>query len=117
MSAAGPRDRRILIERAAIRDDGLQRRPDGWRVIAARWARVIIARGSEARTALGTDATLPATFTIAWSPDIADVGAGDRVRYPASEDGQVFDIKAAVEIGRRDEIELHAVTAGSLRRE
>jgi head-tail adaptor len=116
MGAAGPRDRRILLLRAAIRDDGLQRRPDGWQPIGARWARVIIARGSEARAALGTDAQLPATFTIAWSPEVADVGAGDRVRYPASG-GQVFDIKAAVEIGRRDEIEIHAVGAASLRDE
>lgn len=105
---AGALDRRIVIERALADDDGANE-TEIWVALRTVWAQFIPSAGKEARAALGQDALLPASFRIRWSSEVADVGPRDRVRYPAGAGGRVYDIKAVVEIGRREGIELITV--------
>ncbi len=108
MLDAGAMDRRIRIERPEMIDDGHQTRPGDWEPLATVWAHYLPARGQEAREMMGREATLPATFRVRWRASLADLGAGDRLRFPAPS-GAVFDIQSAVEIGRREGIEIVAV--------
>lgn len=114
--AAGALDRRIRIERnAPAVHDGLQNVPGAPFVLAEVWAQYKPARGAERFELATREAEIPVSFIIRWSRRVADVGPSDRVRYPAREDGQLFDIIAAPrEIGRRDGLEItcRAVSAG-----
>jgi head-tail adaptor len=101
-------DRRIRIERAAPADDGYNETQE-WAPLADVWAQYIPSAGQEAREALGREATLPATFVIRWSPVSATIAAGDRLRFPAEADGQIYDIRSAVNVDRRQTIHITAV--------
>src|SRR3546814_6299400 len=65
--------------------------------------------------AMGQQATLPASFVMQYTPMLDDVlvkGPADyRLRFPPTDDGRVFDIKSAVEIGRREGIEIVALAS------
>jgi SPP1 family predicted phage head-tail adaptor len=114
--AAGSLDRRIRIERdGPATHNGLQNVPGAPSVLATVWAQYKPARGAERFELATREAEIPVAFVIRWSRTVADVGPADRVRYPATDDGQLFDIIAAPrEIGRRDGLELtcRAVSAG-----
>ena len=102
-------DRRIRIEHSAPSDDGFNE-TEVWATFATVPAQFIPAAGREAREQLGREATLLATFRIRWSTAVSVVAPGRyRLRYPAEDGGQVWDIKSAVELGRRVAIELVAV--------
>ncbi len=105
---AGALDRRIRIERAGMGDDGYNE-TEVWTPLATVWAQYLPARGREAREALGREATMPATFRIRWRADAPPIGPGDRLRFPADDDGRVFDIASVIEIGRREGLEITAV--------
>lgn len=113
---AGSLDRRIRIERdGQTTHDGLQNVPGAPFVLAEVWAQYKPARGQERFELATREAEIPVAFIIRWSRRVADVGPADRVRYPARDDGQLFEIIAAPrEIGRRDGLELtcRAVSAG-----
>ncbi len=105
---AGKLDRRIRIERAAqVSDGGLGTKP-GFTALATVSAQYLPQRGSEAREQLGREGKLLASFRIRWSTDVMSTGPGDRVVYPAADDGQVWDIQSVVEIGRREGLEIVA---------
>ena len=110
--AAGGMDRRIRIEGPVEVDDGYNV-VERFEVISTVWASYRPSQGREAREALGQEATLPATFRLRWSRTMAVLlgpdGTRYRVRFPAGDDGRVFDIKSAVEVGRREGIEIQAV--------
>lgn len=106
---AGRLDRRVRIESAAAGDDGYNE-TETWAPLATVWAHVIPTAGREAREQLGREAMLSSSFRIRYSPRVAAVKAdGFRLRYPATDDGQVWDIKSVVEIGRREGLEIIAV--------
>lgn len=112
----GSLDRRIRIERdGKPSHDGLQNVPGKPFPLATVWAQYKPARGQERFDLATREAEIPVAFIIRWSRTVADVGPADRVRYPAKDDGQLFEIIAAPrEIGRRDGLELtcRAVKAG-----
>jgi head-tail adaptor len=109
---AGKFDRLILIEQASPADDGYNE-TEAWATLAKVPAQYIPSAGREAREQMGREAQLPATFRIPWAPNLAAITAGGfRVRYPAEPGGQVWDIKSAVEIGRRQGIEIIALARG-----
>src|SRR3546814_19760879 len=64
---------------------------------------------------MGQQATLPASFVMQYTPMLDDVlvkGPADyRLRFPPTDDGRVFDIKSAIEIGRREGIEIVALAS------
>lgn len=104
--AAGSLDRRVRIERATPSDNGLNT-TEAWSELATIWARYIPARGQEAREQMGQEGRLLATFQLRWSAKVSVVvEAGFRLRFPV--EGQVWDIKSAIEIGRREGIEIVA---------
>lgn len=99
---AGSLDRRIRIERPIEIDDGRQSRPGSWEEVATVWARYIPAKGQEAREAMGREALSMASFQLRWSRSVAGVDPSHRLIF----ENRAYDIKSAVEIGRRDGIEL-----------
>jgi head-tail adaptor len=103
---------RILIERSAVVDDG-HNETEAWAELATISAQFIPSAGREAREAqqqLGREALQPASFRVRWSTTTAQIAPGGfRLRFPATTDGQVWDIKSAVEVKRREEIEIIAL--------
>ncbi len=105
-------DRRIRIERATSIDDGMQTRTGPWEALTTVWARYLPGKGSERFEAATRRAEQPVAFTIRWSQLAATISSADRVRYPAADDGRLYEIVAPpTEIGRRDGIELMCVVA------
>ncbi len=100
---AGELDRRIRVERLIDVDDGYQRVPT-WSELATLWAKYMPGRGAERREAAVTQARLPATFRIRWSTVSATVGPRDRIVF----NGDTYMISSAVEVGRREAIEIVA---------
>lgn len=105
--AAGRLDRRIVIERLALVDDGYQKRPGSWAALATRPAQYVPGRGSERFAAAAENATQPAAFRIRWSPAVADVSPADRVRAL----GRIWTIAGVAELGRREGLELMCVAS------
>lgn len=106
--AAGDLRDRVLIEKAAVGDDGLNT-TEVWESHATVWTRFIPARGQEAREQLGREATLLATFTVrASSLTRPIVESGWRLRFPAVDGGQVWDIVSVVPTRERDGFEIVA---------
>lgn len=113
MIDAGKLDRRIRIERAGMVDDGYNE-VRGWSTLAERWAQYIPSAGREARELLGQSATMPATFIVRFSPDLVPLltdTANYRVRFPAADDGEIYDIKSAVNPDRRVSIHITALAS------
>lgn len=112
---AGRLDRRIRIERDGLPvHDGLQNVAGAPSVFAERWASVRPGGGRERFASAENAATAPMVFWLRWDRTLdpsapGGVGTADRIRYPARDDGQLYDIKSAVEIGRREGIEIAAV--------
>ena len=116
--AAGKLDRRIRIERDGVPGhDGYRRVPGEAFVLAERWAERVTGAGSEKFVDAVTAATAVVVFRIRWSAELdperdgdpPGVNPRDRVRYPATEAGRVHDIVSAVEIGRREGIEITTI--------
>lgn len=110
----GAMDRCVRVEKAQLVDDGYNEVRQ-FAPVTTVWAQYLPARGSEAREALGQQATVPVTWRIAWRAAFAEMiekGPADyQLRYPPTDDGAVFDIKSAIEIGRRDGIEIVALAS------
>jgi head-tail adaptor len=105
----GKLDRRVRIERMGIPvDDGYTSRPAGWLPLAEIWCNVAPVSGREAASSNQTDAFALTKFTIRWSTMVADINPKDRLEYPPGSEAH-YDIKSAIEIGRRENIEIIAV--------
>jgi len=113
--AAGSLDRRIRIERdGPTTHDGYQNAPGEPVVLATVWASARPGGGRERYANAENAATAPMVFTIRWTraldPNAPEgISPADRVRYPATDAGRLYDIKSAVELGRRDGIVIAAV--------
>lgn len=114
MTSAGKLDRRVRIETATEIDDGYNTMPGDWAILADVACQYIPTAGKEAREMQGQTATMPATFIVRYSermkPLLTD-SANFRVRFPATDSGQVFDIKGAAEVERRKFIHLTTVAS------
>ncbi len=110
MKDSGEFDRMIRIERdAPASHDGYQNVPGAPFVLAERWAHYLPGAGRERFADAENAATAPAIFTIFWSPEVEDVSPVDRVRFPAKNDGRLYDIQRVEEVGRQDKIRIFAV--------
>ncbi len=112
---SGKLDRRIRIERdGAPVHDGYRQTPGAPVVLAARWAEYLPGSGSEPFEDAAKQAEVDAVFRIRWDAALDPNRTGeppginprDRVRFPATEDGHLYGIVRAVEIGRREGIEI-----------
>jgi SPP1 family predicted phage head-tail adaptor len=106
----GPLDRRITFERKAFRENTMGEKEPYWAPLdpahGTVWARYQPGSGAEQREAAIEAAKLPATFTTRWSALLAGVTTADRIIF----DDQPFDIKSAVELGRREGLQFVAIT-------
>jgi SPP1 family predicted phage head-tail adaptor len=105
MTAAGKLDRRITLQRiTGTVDDGYTSTP-GWAALAKVWAQYLPGTGQERSEQAERAATIVETFRIRWSSDVADLTPADRLVFQ----DRTYDIKSAVELGRREMIEIKAV--------
>lgn len=110
---AGRFDRRVRVEVATNTDDGYNT-VQGWATLADVACQYIPSAGKEARELLGQQPTMPATFIVRYSgrlKPLLDDTEGYRVRFPAANDGQVYDVKSAVNPDRRETIHITALAA------
>lgn len=113
MTAAGKLDRRVRIETATEVDDGYNTVP-GWSKLADVACQYIPTAGKEAREMQGQEATMPATFVVRYSArmkPLLENTADYRARFPATDSGQIFDIKSAVNVDRRKFIHITALAS------
>ncbi len=111
---AGALNRRIRIERdGPSKHDGFQNVPGVAAVLATVWASHRPGGGRERLANAENAATAPAVFRIRWNkafdPDASGgLSPDDRVRFPARDDGALYDIASVTEIGLREGIEIIA---------
>ena len=113
MTAAGKLDRRVRIEVATEVDDGYNT-VRGWAKLADVACQYIPTAGKEAREMQGQEATMPATFVVRYSArmkPLLENTADYRARFPATDTGQIFDIKSAVNVDRRKFIHITALAS------
>ncbi|MFZ3483907.1 head-tail adaptor protein [Sphingomonas sp. 3-13AW] len=112
---AGLLDRRIRIERdGKATHDGYQNVPGKPAVLAKAWAQYIPSPGRERYANAEIAATAPALFRIPWQrkldPDApGGLSVKDRVRFPARDDGALYEIVSVVEYGRRVGLDIAVV--------
>lgn len=98
---AGALDRRITLQRRTVTQDIYGAEIETWTDIATVWAQRMELRGDERWQAMQSVAKTDIKYKIRYR---ADVGPLDRL----TDGGRVFNIRAVLEIGRREGLELHA---------
>lgn len=113
--AAGELDRRIQIERdGRIVHNGTQNVPEAPAILATVWAKYIGSPGRERYANAEQAATAPGLFRVRWNsvldPDKpTGLSVKDRVRHPAREDGQLYEIVSIQPYGRQVGIDIGVV--------
>ncbi len=85
---AGPRDRKIVIERATVTQDAFGGEVKTWVTYAEAWAQVLFNKGSERREAAQEQAAAAATFIVLSDSKTSTVSVTDRILF----DGSYWDI-------------------------
>lgn len=101
---AGPRDRIIAIERAAVVLDDYGQEVSTWAPYDRAWAQVIFGTGQERREAAQENASLAATFRVPFSLRLNEVAPKDRIWF----NDYYWDVVSNVPLGR-DGLEISAV--------
>lgn len=109
---AGTLDRRVTLMRKTETQSASGEPIVSWGVLAGpRAASITPVSGTERYQAPQIQAQEQVEIRIRWSQDIADLSPRDRVIYPALDpddppeeiaDTHIYDILAAIEIGRRE---------------
>ena len=103
--AAGRRNKRIEIQRAAQERNELNEPVERWTAYARPWADVIYGSGVEQRAAAQADATQAASFEILHNSKTRRITVTDRVSF----DGGIWDIKAVATMGVNEGIRISAI--------
>lgn len=103
---AGPRDRKVIIERATVTTDEYGGTTSTWATYATAFAQVIFGTGAERREAAQESATAPATFRVLATAKTRAVTVKDRINF----DGSFWDIVSSVPLDR-DGVEITAIRA------
>jgi SPP1 family predicted phage head-tail adaptor len=104
---AGPRNRLITIERAAMVTDAYGGETPTWEEHVRAYAYVSFGTGQERREAAQETAGAAATFRTLWTPTLAAVKVTDRISF----DGSAWDISSAVPLGLNEGMEFTATRA------
>jgi SPP1 family predicted phage head-tail adaptor len=94
-------DRRVKLQRREVEQDQYGAETETWVDIATVWAQRLELRGDERWQAQQAVATTDIKYRIR---HLSGLSPMDRL----VDGGRVFDIKAVLEIGRRDGLEIHA---------
>jgi head-tail adaptor len=100
----GRLDRRVTLERKTVTHSASGAPIETWSSLATRSASVNPVSGSERFTDPQIVARDQTEFQMRWSPGIADLSPVDRITYG----GNVWDILAVSEIGRREGLKIIA---------
>lgn len=103
---AGSLDRRIQFLRATLTDSGLDQAETWTNHGAPVWASYAPVRDAEKAAAGRTEATRMARFTVRWSAFTSAIDAKDQLTF----EGRAWEIVGAKEVGRREWVELTAVS-------
>lgn len=97
----GRMDRRVTLQARTVTQDAYGEEIPTWVDIATVWAHRVELRGDERWQALQSVAKTDIKYNIRYMDGLNPM---DRL----IEGGRVFDIKAVLEIGRREGLEIHA---------
>ena len=92
-------DRRIVLQRRTVAQDAYGEEIETWSTLDTVWAQRVELKGAEQWQAKQVIATIEAKYRIHWRAGLTPV---DRM----TEDGRVYEIYSAIEMGRREAIEL-----------
>jgi len=92
-------DRQIVLQRRTVAQDAYGEEIETWSTLDTVWAQRVELKGSEQWQARQVIANIEAKYRIHWREGLTPV---DRF----TEDGRVFDVHSAIEMGRREAIEL-----------
>lgn len=106
MLSAGDLDRRITLQAPFADKNKFNEAVEGWSDVREVWASYEPLSDSEQRRALEVGAAMTARFCIRWSAEVRELSPTWRVQF----DGLVFDIVGVKPIGRREGLEISAVT-------
>src|SRR5690554_7734665 len=102
---AGPRDRRVTLERfTSTQDPGSGETVETWATLAEVWASRRRASARETLAAAEISAEVTDVFEIRWAAAWSDLGPLDRLVY----EGRTFSISSVDEIGRREGLRIAA---------
>jgi SPP1 family predicted phage head-tail adaptor len=103
---SGRLDRFVTFQRATLADDGFSQTLDNWADIARVPAEVTPISDGERWRAGEVGASATHRFRVRWQQSLADLNPKDRVVY----DDRAFDISGVKEIGRREGLEVTAMS-------
>lgn len=92
-------DRRVRLEARSVTRDAAGGEVETWALVADLWAGIYPVRGQERYAAGAEQAERDARIRIRWRPG---VGASQRIVY----EGRHWDIRAVIEVGRREGLDL-----------
>ena len=102
----GKLDKRVRLERATVTEDARGAEVKTWAPLKTVWAQRMQQRPFEAWRAGGTAAELETAWRIRWGSEWGDLSPQDRLRFPATDAGAVYEIIGVTEIGRREGLEI-----------
>ena len=92
-------DRRIILQRKTVTQDAYGEEIATWATLDTVWAQRLELKGAEQWQARQVIANIEAKYRIHWRSGLTPV---DRM----TEDGRIFDVYSAIELGHREAIEL-----------
>lgn len=101
---AGPRNRRIVLQRATLAKDAFNADVETWATLATVWASATPLSDAERVRAQENGAVMSMRFGILWSTVVDDLSPTDRLTYG----GRTFNIVGVKELGLRDGLEITA---------
>ena len=101
---AGPRNRRITLQRAITTKDAFNADIETWGALATVWASADPLSDAERVRAQEVGAVMSMRFGILWSSVVDDLSPTDRLIYG----GRTFNIVGVKELGLRDGLEITA---------
>lgn len=102
---AGPRNRRVVIQRATVtQDPGSGENVETWATLATEWAEMTPLSDSERVKAAEVSAEITTRFRVAWKSSLSTINPKDRLTF----DGKTWDIWGVKEIGFREGLEITA---------
>lgn len=104
MLRAGPRNRRIVLQRATTTKDAANADIETWTALATVWASADPLSDGERVRAQEVGAVMSMRFGILWSEVVADLSPLDRLTYG----GRIFNISHVKELGFHEGLEITA---------
>jgi len=103
-------DRRLTLQRATITYDTMNNPVETWSTLATVWASKEEINDTERLQSSEKGSAITVRFQIRYSVRVSDLNAKDRISYG----GHTYDIVGVKELGRREGLEISAMTRGDV---